>query len=139
MHPVAESLSNHLGIKVKLAPDCVGPDVERLVSAMKPGDVVLLENLRYHKEETDNDEKFAQQLSSLADVYVNDAFGTAHRAHASTEGITRFLAEVAAGYLLQKEIDYLVSALDKPKTSFRSCYRRSQNIRKDRCIDNTAR
>ncbi|MBN1292168.1 MAG: phosphoglycerate kinase [Candidatus Latescibacteria bacterium] len=116
--PVADSLSRHLGTKVKLASDCIGPAVEKLVSAMKPRDVVLLENLRYHKEETDNGENFAQQLSSLADVYVNDAFGTAHRAHASTEGITRFLNDVAAGYLLQKEIDYLVRALDKPKRPF---------------------
>jgi len=116
--PVAESLSRHLGIEVRLAPDCVGPEVEALVSAMNEGDVILLENLRFHKEETDNDPGFAGKLASLADVYVNDAFGTAHRAHASTEGITRFMDTVACGYLLKKEIDYLDNAVRNPKRPF---------------------
>ena len=116
--PVAQSLSRHLGITVKLAPDCIGVMVEAMVSGMADGDVILLENLRYHKEETDNDSSFAKQLADLADVYVNDAFGTAHRAHASTEGITHFIGEVAAGFLLKKEIDYLQSAVTEPKRPF---------------------
>ena len=116
--PVSESLSRHLNTDVKLAPDCVGQDVETLVSSMKDGDVVLLENLRFHNEETDNDSEFAEKLASLTDVYVNDAFGTAHRAHASTEGITHFMDNVACGYLLRKEIDYLDSAVKNPKRPF---------------------
>ena len=116
--PVAARLSHHLNTDVKLAPDCIGADVEQLVSPMKTGDVVLLENLRFHKEETDNDSGFAKQLASLADVYVNDAFGTAHRAHASTEGITRYMDIVACGYLLKKEIDYLVNAVGDPRRPF---------------------
>jgi len=116
--PVARSLSTHLGADVTLAPDCIGPDVEKLVSAMKPGDVVLLENLRFHAEETENDPEFSKQLAALADVYVNDAFGTAHRAHASTEGITRYMDDVASGYLLKKEIDYLDSAVRNPERPF---------------------
>ena len=116
--PVAYSLSSHLGKPVKLAPDCVGEHIEAMVGEMRDGDVLLLENLRFHKEETDNDESFAEKLASLADVYVNDAFGTAHRAHASTEGITRYMDEVATGYLLKKEIDYLDSAVKNPKRPF---------------------
>ena len=116
--PVAGSLSRHLGRDVKLAPDCIGEDVEKIVSAMQDGDVVLLENLRFHAEETKNDPNFARKLASLADVYVNDAFGTAHRAHASTEGITNYLDTVATGYLLKKEIDYLDSAVKDPARPF---------------------
>ena len=116
--PVAKSLSRHLETDVTLAPDCVGPEVEALVSSMKDGDVILLENLRFHEEETDNDPGFAQKLASLADVYVNDAFGTAHRAHASTEGITRFMDIVACGYLLKKEIEYLVNVVKNPGRPF---------------------
>jgi len=116
--PVARSLSTHLGADVTLAPDCIGPDVEKLVSAMKPGNVVLLENLRFHAEETENDPEFSKQLAALADVYVNDAFGTAHRAHASTEGITRYMDDVASGYLLKKEIDYLDGAVRNPERPF---------------------
>ncbi|MFC1539457.1 phosphoglycerate kinase [Candidatus Latescibacterota bacterium] len=116
--PVAKSLSMHLGLEVELAPDCVGPEVETLVSSMIDGNVILLENLRYHKEETDNDPAFSKQLASLADVYVNDAFGTAHRAHASTEGITHFIKSVGSGYLLKKEIDFLMQAVENPKRPF---------------------
>ena len=116
--PVAESLSVHLGKHVKLAPDCVGGPVESMVADMSDGDVILLENLRYHKEETDNDRTFADQLAKLADVYVNDAFGTSHRAHASTEGITHCIDEMAAGYLLKKEIDFLLSAVSEPVRPF---------------------
>jgi len=116
--PVAESLSRHLDINVKLAPDCVGPEAEEMVSAMQDRDVVLLENLRFHKAETENDPAFAKQLSSLAEVYVNDAFGTAHRAHASTEGITRYMDVVACGFLLKKEIEYLDNAVRNPRRPF---------------------
>ncbi len=116
--PVAKSLSGHLGKNVKLAADCVGKEVETLVSSMDAGDVVLLENLRFHSEETDNGPDFSRQLASLADVYINDAFGTAHRAHASTEGITNFMETVGSGYLLKKEIDFLQGVLENPKRPF---------------------
>jgi len=116
--PVAVSLSRHLGKQVQLAPDCVGDDVVTLSDKMEDGDILLLENLRFHKEETGNDTGFSEKLASLADVYVNDAFGTAHRAHASTEGITRHMDEVAAGYLLKKEIEYLDSAVKNPARPF---------------------
>ena len=86
------------------ADDCIGPEVEKLVSALPNGGVCLLENVRFYKEEEKNDPEFAQKLASLADLYVNDAFGTAHRAHASTEGVTKFLKPSAAGFLLQKVI-----------------------------------
>ncbi len=117
LKPVAERLSELLGKPVPLAPDCVGPEVEKMVQAMKDGDVLLLENVRFHPEEEKNDPEFAKQLASLAEVYVNDAFGTAHRAHASTEGVTRYLPGVA-GYLMQKEIEYLGGALANPKRPF---------------------
>lgn len=116
--PVAKSLSRHIGKEVKLAPDCIGPEVEAMAAGMKDGDVILLENLRFHKAETENDPEFSKKLASLADVYVNDAFGSAHRAHSSTEGITKFVPEVACGYLLKKEIDYLDSAVKTPKRPF---------------------
>lgn len=117
LKPVAERLSELLGKPVPLAPDCVGPEVEKMVQAMKEGDVLLLENVRFHPEEEKNDPEFAKQLASLAEVYVNDAFGTAHRAHASTEGVTKYLPGVA-GYLMQKEIEYLGGALTNPKRPF---------------------
>lgn len=116
--PVAVSLSKHLGRQVKLAPDCVGYEVETLSEKMEAGDILLLENLRFHEEETGNDAGFSEKLALLADVYVNDAFGTAHRAHASTEGITRYMDEVAAGYLLKKEIEFLDSAVKNPARPF---------------------
>lgn len=117
LKPVAERLGELLGKPVPLAPDCVGPEVEQMVQAMQDGDVLLLENVRFHPEEEKNDPEFAKQLASLAEVYVNDAFGTAHRAHASTEGVTRYLPGVA-GYLMQKEIEYLGGALANPKRPF---------------------
>ncbi|MFA6470720.1 MAG: phosphoglycerate kinase [Candidatus Latescibacterota bacterium] len=116
--PVAKNLSAHLGIPVKLAPDCVGPEVEKMTLGMRNGEVVLLENLRYHNEEEANDPEFSRKLAAHAEIYVNDAFGTAHRAHASTEGITHFLSIVACGFLLKKEIDYLYNALENPKRPF---------------------
>ena len=116
--PVAKRLGDLLGQEVKMAVDCVGEPAETLVQAMQPGDVVLLENLRFHAGETANDPEFCRQLAALADVYVNNAFGTAHRAHASTQGITQFLSPCAAGFLVQKELDYIGRALDDPKRPF---------------------
>jgi phosphoglycerate kinase len=98
-----------------MAPDCVGAQVRSLVERMKDGDVLLLENLRFHAEEEANDPEFSKQLAGLADIYVNDAFGTAHRAHASTEGITRFLRPAVAGYLVAKELKFLGGALGNPQ------------------------
>jgi phosphoglycerate kinase len=115
--PVAKRLQRLLNKEVAFAPDCVGSQVENLVSKMNEGDVVLLENLRYHPGEENNDEDFARALAKLADVYVNDAFGAAHRAHASTVGITKFLPS-AAGLLLKKEIEYLKGAIDNPVKPF---------------------
>ncbi len=117
LKPVAERLSELLGKEVPLLPDCVGPEVEEVAQRMKSADVVLLENVRYHKEEEANDPAFAKQLASLADLYVNDAFGTAHRAHASTEGVAHLLPAVA-GFLIEKEIQYLGDAVDNPKKPF---------------------
>ncbi|HET6451957.1 MAG TPA: phosphoglycerate kinase [Spirochaetia bacterium] len=115
--PVASRLSELLGRKVTLAPDCVGPQAEAAVKAMKPGDVVLLENVRFHPEEEKNDPSFAKQLASLGDVYVNDAFGTAHRAHASTEGVAKTLPGVA-GFLMEKEIKFLGGVFENPAKPF---------------------
>ena len=114
----AERLSKLIGKEVKLAPDCIGAETEKMVNEMKSGDVVLLENLRFHKQEEKNDPEFAKQLAILGDVYINDAFGSAHRAHASTEGVTKFIITCAAGYLMQKELDYLGSALANPKRPY---------------------
>lgn len=118
LKPAAERLGKLLGEKVKLASDCVGPETEKLVNEMKAGDVVLLENVRFHKEEEKNDPEFAKQLAKLGDVYINDAFGSAHRAHASTEGVTNYINICAAGYLMQKELDYLGKALAQPKRPY---------------------
>jgi phosphoglycerate kinase len=117
--PAAQRLSELLAAPVGLAPDCIGPQVEALVQALQPGQALLLENLRFHKEEEENDPGFARQLASLADVYVDDAFGSAHRAHASTEGVTHFLPGVA-GFLMEKELNYLGSALEEPRRPFAS-------------------
>lgn len=115
--PAAKRLEELLGRKVTKTDDCVGDAVKKTVAAMKPGDVVLLENLRFHVEEEKNDPAFAKELASLGDIFVNDAFGTAHRAHASTEGVTNHLPSVA-GFLLEKEIQYLGGAVDNPKRPF---------------------
>lgn len=117
LKPVAGRLSELLGKPVPLAPDCVGPQAQAAVDALRDGDVLLLENVRFHSEEEKNDPAFARQLASLADLYVNDAFGTAHRAHASTEGVTKYIPGVA-GYLMQKELDYLSGALANPRRPF---------------------
>jgi phosphoglycerate kinase len=118
LKPVSVALADSLGMPVKLAPDCVGPEVEAMVAAMQPGEVLLLENLRFHAEETNNEEEFAKALARLADIYVNDAFGTAHRAHASTAGMAAFVSERGAGFLLQKECDYLGKVLADPERPF---------------------
>ncbi len=118
LRPVAVRLSELLNQEVKFAPDCIGEEVKKIVSEMKDGDVVLLENLRFHSGETKNDPEFAKQLAELGDVYVNDAFGTAHRAHASTEGVTKYIDQCAAGYLMQKEIEFLGNAVNKPIRPF---------------------
>lgn len=118
LKPVAEHLSKLLSKPVGFAPDCVGDEAESLVSAMQDGDVLLLENLRFHSEEEKNDDGFAQQLARLCDVYVNDAFGAAHRAHASTAGMTKFVAQAAAGLLMQKELDYLGRVISNPDHPF---------------------
>jgi len=117
LKPVAARLSELLGQPVPLLPDSVGPEVQKAVSEAKPGDVLLLENVRFHLEEEKNDPSYARELASLADVYVNDAFGTAHRAHASTEGVAHILPGVA-GFLIQKEIEHLGAAVENPKRPF---------------------
>jgi phosphoglycerate kinase len=115
--PVAKRLAARLNKEVLFAPDCIGNQVENFLSKMKDGDVMLLENLRFHAEEEKNDEEFSRSLAKLADFYVNDAFGTAHREHASTVGITKFLPS-AAGYLMKKEIDYLKGVVENPVRPF---------------------
>jgi len=114
LKPAATRLSELLGQTVAFAADCVGPEVEKQAHALKDGEVLLLENLRFHPEEEKNVPEFARQLAALAEVYVNDAFGTAHRAHASTEGITHFLSPSAAGLLMEKELEYLGKAVENP-------------------------
>ncbi|KAL0398981.1 UNVERIFIED_CONTAM: Phosphoglycerate kinase, chloroplastic [Sesamum radiatum] len=116
--PLVPRLSELLGIQVVKADDCIGPEVEKLVASLPEGGVLLLENVRFYKEEEKNEPEFAKKLASLADLFVNDAFGTAHRAHASTEGVTKFLKPSVAGFLLQKELDYLVGAVSSPKRPF---------------------
>lgn len=115
LKPAAVRLAELLGKDVKILDDCIGEDVEQAVNNMSNGDVVVLENLRFHKGETKNDAEFAEKLARLGDVYVNDAFGTAHRAHASTEGVTKHFMQCAAGYLIQKELKYLGGAIENPK------------------------
>lgn len=116
--PVAKRLGRLLGKEVLFAPDCIGPAAEKLVAKMNPGDVLLLENLRFHPGEEKNDETFSKALASLGDVFINDAFGAAHRAHASTVGITKFIKASAAGALLKKEIEYLEGAVENPVRPF---------------------
>ncbi|PKU76445.1 phosphoglycerate kinase, cytosolic [Dendrobium catenatum] len=118
LKPLVPRISELLGIDVLMASDCIGEEVEKTVAALPDGGVVLLENVRFYKEEEKNDPEFAKKLASLADLYVNDAFGTAHRAHASTEGVTKYLKPAVAGFLMQKELDYLVGAVGNPKRPF---------------------
>lgn len=118
LKPVAERLSELLGKDVKFANDCIGDDVKQTVESLNEGEILLLENLRLHAEEEKNNEDFARALAELCDVYVNDAFGTAHRAHASTEGITHHVRDSVAGLLMEKELNYLGKALDNPERPF---------------------
>ena len=108
LKPIVAPLAKVLGVPVAFAEDCIGPKAREAVAAMAPGDVLLLENVRFHPGEEANDRKFADALAANGDLYVNDAFSAAHRAHASTEGVTKFLKPAVAGFLLQKELDYLV-------------------------------
>jgi phosphoglycerate kinase len=118
LRPVAEHLSELLKKPVAFAEDCIGQEAESKVNALANGDVLLLENLRFHAEEEKNDDNFAKQLAGLCDVYVNDAFGTAHRAHASTAGVTRHVTKAAAGLLMEKELEYLGKAINQPEHPF---------------------
>ena len=118
LQPCVTVLNALLGKKTRFVDDCIGPAVENAVEALGEGDILLLENLRYTNQETENDPEFAAQLAKLGDVYVNDAFGTAHRAHASTEGVTHYIDQCAAGYLLMKELDYLGGVLADPAKPF---------------------
>lgn len=115
--PVAKELSKLLGKEVIMAKDVIGEDAENKANNLKDGEILLLENVRFHREETDNDPEFAKKLASYAEIFVNDAFGTAHRAHASTEGVTKFLPAVS-GFLIEKELEFLGNALENPKRPF---------------------
>ena len=117
LKPVADELSKLLKKDVKLAKDVIGEDAKNLVENMKEGEIILLENVRFHREETDNDPEFAKKLASFADIYVNDAFGTAHRAHASTTGVADYLPAVS-GFLIEKELNFMGDALNNPKRPF---------------------
>ncbi|CAM9105932.1 unnamed protein product [Ascophyllum nodosum] len=117
LKPVADRLADLLG-SCKMAPDCIGDEVGSIVSGLGDGELMLLENVRFYKEETANDPAFAEKLAAPFDLFVNDAFGTAHRAHASTEGVTKYLSPSVAGFLLQKELDYLEGAVKEPKRPF---------------------
>ncbi len=118
LRPVAKHLSTLLGQEVYFAEDCIGPEAANLVGKLKEGDCVLLENLRFHPQEEKNDPEFARKLAELADIYVNDAFGTAHRAHASTVGVTQYFNQAVAGFLMEKELKYLGQALSEPVRPF---------------------
>ena len=118
LKPVAVRLSELLGQTVELAADVIGPSAKAMAAALKPGQAMLIENVRFHKEEEKNDPAFAKELASLAEMYVNDAFGTAHRAHASTEGVTHFLSPCVAGFLIGKELSVMGAALENPTRPF---------------------
>ena len=118
LNPVVPLLSKYLDMEVQKVDDCIGPVVEEAVAGMSNGSVCVLDNVRFYKEETKNDAGFAEKLAAPASIYVNDAFGTAHRAHASTEGVTKFVDTSVAGFLLQKELDFLGGAVDEPKRPF---------------------
>merc|ERR1711990_1431448 len=118
LSPAAERMSEILGQDVTLAPDCIGDEVAKIVGDAKDGDVIMLENTRFYSEETKNDSDFAEKFAAPFDLFVNDAFGTAHRAHASTEGVTKFLSPAVAGFCMQKELDYLDGAVANPERPF---------------------
>lgn len=117
LDPIAKRLSELLGQPVQKVNDCIGPEVAKAADALEPGEVLVLENVRFYAEETDNDSEFAKSLASIADVYVNDAFGTAHRAHASTAGVAKYLPAVS-GFLMEKELEFLGGAVENPKRPF---------------------
>jgi phosphoglycerate kinase len=112
--PIARRLTRFLQKKVQLAPDCIGPEVKKMIKAMKPGDILLLENLRFHPEETKNDESFGKELAELADIYVNDAFAVAHRAHASVVAVAKYAKETAAGFLMNDELKFFHQSMEDP-------------------------
>ena len=112
--PVARRLSRLVQKEVRLAPDCVGPEVKKMIQAMRPGDILLLENLRFHPEEEQNDEAFGQELAGLADIYINDAFAVAHRAHASVVAVAKYAKECAAGFLMKGELKFFNQSMEKP-------------------------
>ena len=114
LKPVAARMSEALGAPVGMAPDCIGDEVASMVGALGEGEALLLENTRFYKEEEKNEASFVEKLAAPFDLFVNDAFGTAHRAHASTEGVTKFLKPSVSGYLLAKELEYLAGAVDEP-------------------------
>ncbi len=118
LESIAKHLSVLLNLPVKFAKDCIGKATRQMVDELKPKEVLMLENLRFHMEEESNNDDFARELASYGDVYVNDAFGTAHRAHASTQGVTKFLKPAVAGYLMEKELDYLTKAVSDPKRPY---------------------
>ena len=118
LQPVVSALSDAIGVPVKFVPDCIGEVVEKAAADLKDGEVVLLENLRYYNEEEANDDAFSQKLAKLADVYVNDAFGAAHRAHSSTAGVAKYVKERGIGFLMEKELRFLGEELEKPKRPF---------------------
>lgn len=118
LRPAAERLSQLLGQPVLMANDCIGAEVEQQAMSLKDGEVMMLENLRFYNDEEDNNPEFAKKLAALGEIYVNDAFGTAHRAHASTEGVTKFLPIAVAGFLIEKELKYLGEATENPKRPF---------------------
>jgi len=136
LKPVAVRLGELLQTDVKFAPDCIGDQVKTIVNSLKNGEVVLLENLRFHAEEEKNNPEFSKQLAELGDVYVNDAFGSAHRAHSSTEGVTKYINVCASGYLMQKELDYLGVAIANPERPFTAILGGSKISGKIDVIDN---
>merc|ERR1740138_902676 len=116
--PCAERMTEYIGSEVKLAPDCIGEETAKMIDGMDEGSLIILENTRFYKEETKNEPGFVEKMAAPFDLFVNDAFGTAHRAHASTEGVTKFLKPSVSGFLLQKELDYLDGAVEEPKRPF---------------------
>ena len=138
MDPIAKRLEELLGKRVVKVDDCIGPEAESAIARMECGDVIMLENVRFHKEEEANDPNFAKKLAALADVYVNDAFGTAHRAHASTEGVARILPGVC-GFLIAKELEIMGKALDDPKRPFVAIIGGAKVSTKMTVIENLAR
>lgn len=118
LKPAAQRLSELLGQEVKMAPDCVGPEAEKMAKALTPGEVLMLENLRFHEGETKNDPQFSADLAKMGEIFVNDAFGTAHRAHASMVGVTKYLPQCCAGFLLKKEWEYIGQALGAPERPY---------------------